>query len=112
MPYRETPARSIPWVWDRVGHGAGQRELCVWVLMPVVLCRGSQAAVGAPGRHRRLEQELRELQAAEWQLDELIQTCSAQLRLLTEDPANQQYPLCRMGWGWRGGDPAGSRHGS
>lgn len=58
---------------------------------------GSQAAVGAPGRHRRLEQELRELQAAERQLDELIQTCSAQLRLLTEDPANQHaaYVTCQ-----------------
>ncbi|XP_061231385.1 transcription factor E2F1 [Neopsephotus bourkii] len=58
---------------------------------------GSQAAVGAPGRHRRLEQELRELQAAERQLDELIQTCSVQLRLLTEDPANQHaaYVTCQ-----------------
>ncbi|KAM4650327.1 transcription factor E2F1 [Amazona ochrocephala] len=58
---------------------------------------GSQATVGAPGRHRRLEQELRELQAAERQLDELIQTCSAQLRLLTEDPANQHaaYVTCQ-----------------
>uniref|UniRef100_A0A8B9G8H0 E2F/DP family winged-helix DNA-binding domain-containing protein n=1 Tax=Amazona collaria TaxID=241587 RepID=A0A8B9G8H0_9PSIT len=58
---------------------------------------GNQAAVGAPGRHRRLEQELRELQAAERQLDELIQTCSAQLRLLTEDPANQHaaYVTCQ-----------------
>ncbi|XP_005147642.2 transcription factor E2F1 [Melopsittacus undulatus] len=58
---------------------------------------GTQATVGAPGRHRRLEQELRELQAAERQLDELIQTCSAQLRLLTEDPANQHaaYVTCQ-----------------
>ncbi|NXG60503.1 E2F1 factor, partial [Hemiprocne comata] len=54
---------------------------------------GSQATVGAPGRHRLLEKELRELQAAERQLDDLIQTCTVQLRLLTEDPANQQYPL-------------------
>ncbi|NXM23418.1 E2F1 factor, partial [Oxyruncus cristatus] len=54
---------------------------------------GSQATVGAPGRHRLLEKELRELQAAERQLDELIQMCTVQLRLLTEDPANQQYPL-------------------
>ncbi|NWX31927.1 E2F1 factor, partial [Notiomystis cincta] len=60
---------------------------------------GSQATVGAPGRHRLLEKELRELQAAERQLDDLIQMCTVQLRLLTEDPANQQYPLL-MGRGW------------
>ncbi|NWU69525.1 E2F1 factor, partial [Pterocles burchelli] len=53
---------------------------------------GSKATVGAPGRHRLLEKELRELQAAERQLDDLIQMCTVQLRLLTEDPANQQYP--------------------
>ncbi|XP_030318949.1 transcription factor E2F1 [Calypte anna] len=58
---------------------------------------GSQATVGAPGRHRLLEKELRELQAAERQLDELIQTCTLQLRLLTEDPANQHaaYVTCQ-----------------
>ncbi|NXV49941.1 E2F1 factor, partial [Uria aalge] len=63
---------------------------------------GNQATVGAPGRHRLLEKELRELQAAERQLDDLIQTCTVQLRLLTEDPANQQYPLVRGrdGAGW------------
>ncbi|NXY90244.1 E2F1 factor, partial [Alcedo cyanopectus] len=60
---------------------------------------GNQASVGASGRHRLLEKELRELQAAEWQLDDLIQMCTVQLRLLTEDPANQQYPLM---WGWDG----------
>ncbi|NWZ56255.1 E2F1 factor, partial [Haliaeetus albicilla] len=63
---------------------------------------GNQATVGAPGQHRLLEKELRELQAAERQLDNLIQTCTVQLRLLTEDPANQQYPLVQ-GWdgaGW------------
>ncbi|NXW57334.1 E2F1 factor, partial [Eurystomus gularis] len=53
---------------------------------------GNQAMVGAPGRHWLLEKELRELQAAEQQLDDLIQTCTVQLRLLTEDPGNQQYP--------------------
>ncbi|NXQ11771.1 E2F1 factor, partial [Peucedramus taeniatus] len=62
---------------------------------------GSQASVGAPGRHRLLEKELRELQAAERQLDDLIQMCTVQLRLLTEDPANQQYPLV-VGRGWLG----------
>ncbi|NWQ83722.1 E2F1 factor, partial [Columbina picui] len=55
---------------------------------------GNQATVGAPGRHRLLDKELRELQAAERQLDDLIQMCMVQLRLLTEDPANQQYPSC------------------
>ncbi|NXW01307.1 E2F1 factor, partial [Fregetta grallaria] len=63
---------------------------------------GSQATAGAPSRHRLLEKELRELQAAERQLDDLIQTCTVQLRLLTEDPANQQYPSLwgRDGAGW------------
>ncbi|XP_054074069.1 transcription factor E2F1, partial [Rissa tridactyla] len=58
---------------------------------------GNQATVGAPGRHRLLEKELRELQAAERQLDDLIQTCTVQLRLLTEDPANQHaaYVTCQ-----------------
>lgn len=73
--------------------------------MAAVLLRGNQATVGAPGRHRLLEKELWELQAAERQLDDLIQTCTVQLRLLTEDPANQQYPLVqgRDGAGWGGG---------
>ncbi|NXS24650.1 E2F1 factor, partial [Mystacornis crossleyi] len=60
---------------------------------------GSQATVGAPSQHRLLEKELWELQAAERQLDDLIQMCTVQLRLLTEDPANQQYPLV-LGWVW------------
>ncbi|NXS98457.1 E2F1 factor, partial [Jacana jacana] len=60
---------------------------------------GNQATVGAPGRHRLLEKELRELQAAERQLDDLIQMCTVQLRLLTEDPDNQQYPLVQ-GWAY------------
>ncbi|NXL59570.1 E2F1 factor, partial [Chordeiles acutipennis] len=64
---------------------------------------GNQATVGAPGRHRLLEKELRELQAAERQLDDLIQTCTVQLRLLTEDPANQQYPSAQ-GWDGAGWD--------
>ncbi|NXG70424.1 E2F1 factor, partial [Baryphthengus martii] len=54
---------------------------------------GNQASVGASVRHRLLEKELWELQVAERQLDDLIQMCTVQLRLLTEDPANQQYPL-------------------
>ncbi|NWQ87827.1 E2F1 factor, partial [Burhinus bistriatus] len=70
---------------------------------------GSQATVGAPGRHRLLEKELRELQAAERQLDDLIQTCTVQLRLLTEDPANQQYPLV-LGWDGAGGGGAGGAY--
>ncbi|XP_010192767.1 PREDICTED: transcription factor E2F1, partial [Mesitornis unicolor] len=57
---------------------------------------GSQATVGAPSRHPR-GAELGELQAAERQLDDLIQTCMVQLRLLTEDPANQHaaYVTCQ-----------------
>ena len=75
-------------MWSRGSRG-------LWLLTAAVLARGSQASVGAPGRHRLLEKELRELQAAERQLDDLIQTCTVQLRLLTEDPANQQYPSVR-----------------
>lgn len=85
-------------VWGRGSCG-------VRLLMAAMLPRGSQATVGAPGRQRLLEKELRELQAAERQLDDLIQMCTVQLRLLTEDPANQQYPLVwgRDGAGWVGG---------
>ncbi|XP_009471615.1 PREDICTED: transcription factor E2F1 [Nipponia nippon] len=52
---------------------------------------------GLGSRRRLLEKELRELQAAERQLDDLIQTCTVQLRLLTEDPANQHtaYVTCQ-----------------
>lgn len=82
--------------------GVGCGLAWVGLLMDTVLPRGSQATVGAPGRHRLLEKELRELQAAERQLDDLIQMCTVQLRLLTEDPANQQYPLV-LGWGCLGG---------
>ncbi|XP_025898275.1 transcription factor E2F1 [Nothoprocta perdicaria] len=58
---------------------------------------GSQAAVGPSSQHRVLEKELRDLQAAERQLDDLIQTCTVQLRLLTEDPGNQHaaYVTCQ-----------------
>ena len=87
----------------------GRRSDGVWLLMATVLPRGSQATVGAPGRHRLLEKELRELQAAERQLDDLIQTCTVQLRLLTEDPANQQYPLV---WGWDGAGWGGTTRSS
>ncbi|KFP95897.1 Transcription factor E2F1, partial [Leptosomus discolor] len=64
-----------------------------WLLAPDGRGAPQGQSVGPPGRHRLLEKELRELQAAERQLDDLIQTCTVQLRLLTEDPANQQYPL-------------------
>ncbi|XP_035168624.1 transcription factor E2F1, partial [Oxyura jamaicensis] len=58
---------------------------------------GSQATAGASSQQRLLEKELREMQAAERQLDDLIQTCTVQLRLLTEDPANQHaaYVTCQ-----------------
>lgn len=84
------------------GCGMGHRKLWGLAADGHGAPRGSQATVGAPGRHRLLEKELRELQAAERQLDDLIQMCTVQLRLLTEDPANQQYPLV-VGRGWLGG---------
>uniref|UniRef100_A0A8C9UCR9 E2F transcription factor 1 n=1 Tax=Serinus canaria TaxID=9135 RepID=A0A8C9UCR9_SERCA len=93
----QTPCRA-----GSLAVGWGTGSCGGWLLMDTVLPRGSQAAVGAPGRHRLLEKELRELQAAERQLDDLIQMCTVQLRLLTEDPANQQYPLV-LGRGWPGG---------
>lgn len=88
--------------WDVAWPGWGRGSCGGCLLMDTVLPRGSQATVGAPSQHRLLEKELRELQAAERQLDDLIQMCTVQLRLLTEDPANQQYPLV-LGWGWLGG---------
>ncbi|KAI6074137.1 Transcription factor E2F1 [Aix galericulata] len=54
---------------------------------------GSQAAVGASSQHRLLEKELRELQAAERQLDDLIQTCT-DLRSIV-DPSEQMVMVIK-----------------
>uniref|UniRef100_A0A8C8SFX6 E2F transcription factor 1 n=1 Tax=Pelusios castaneus TaxID=367368 RepID=A0A8C8SFX6_9SAUR len=53
---------------------------------------GSQSAVGSTSKYQVLEKEIHDLQVAERQLDDLLQMCTVQLKLLTEDPENQQYP--------------------
>lgn len=103
---RKADSLGPGWGWCMGTVTAWGRGSCgIWLLMAAVLPRGNQATVGAPGQHRLLDKELRELQVAERQLDDLIQMCTVQLRLLTEDPANQQYPLVwgRGGAGWVGG---------
>ena len=37
-----------------------------------------------------------ELSQEEKKLDELIQSCTLDLKLLTEDSENQRYPLCHL----------------
>ncbi|XP_019395259.1 PREDICTED: transcription factor E2F1 [Crocodylus porosus] len=58
---------------------------------------GSQLTVGTSSQHQVLEKEVQDLQAAERHLDDLIQTCTIQLKLLTEDPENQHsaYVTCQ-----------------
>ncbi|XP_029773800.1 transcription factor E2F1 [Suricata suricatta] len=58
---------------------------------------GSHAAVGIGGRLEGLSQDLRQLQESERQLDHLIQICTAQLRLLSEDSDSQRlaYVTCQ-----------------
>uniref|UniRef100_K7GAJ4 E2F transcription factor 1 n=1 Tax=Pelodiscus sinensis TaxID=13735 RepID=K7GAJ4_PELSI len=53
---------------------------------------GGRSAVGHTSKYQGLEKEIHDLQVAEQQLDDLIQMCTVQLKLLTEDPENQQYP--------------------
>uniref|UniRef100_A0A8C0JCM8 E2F transcription factor 1 n=1 Tax=Chelonoidis abingdonii TaxID=106734 RepID=A0A8C0JCM8_CHEAB len=52
----------------------------------------SAAREGKELKYQLLEKEIRDLQVAEQQLDDLLQMCTVQLKLLTEDPENQQYP--------------------
>ena len=54
--------------------------------------RGSHAAVGIGGRLEGLTQDLQQLQESERQLDHLIQICTTQLHLLSEDADSQRYP--------------------
>uniref|UniRef100_A0A670KB34 E2F transcription factor 1 n=1 Tax=Podarcis muralis TaxID=64176 RepID=A0A670KB34_PODMU len=53
---------------------------------------GSRTAVGSASKSQGLVKELQDLQAAEQQLDSLIQMCTTQFKHLTEDPENKQYP--------------------
>lgn len=42
-----------------------------------------------------LTKEVTELTQEEKKLDELIQSCTLDLKLLTEDSENQRYPFCQ-----------------
>lgn len=46
-----------------------------------------------------LSKEVTELSQEEKKLDELIQSCTLDLKLLTEDSENQRYPLCTCSLG-------------
>ncbi|KAH0619051.1 hypothetical protein JD844_018668 [Phrynosoma platyrhinos] len=61
---------------------------------------GSKSAVGGPSNCQGLMKELQDLRAAEQQLDTLIQMCTTQFKLLTEDLENQQYPLGKWNKDW------------
>ncbi|XP_063001144.1 transcription factor E2F1 [Elgaria multicarinata webbii] len=58
---------------------------------------GSRSAVGCASKSQGLVKELHDLQAAEQQLDNLIQMCTTQFKLLTEDPENKHsaYVTCQ-----------------
>ncbi|XP_044303520.1 transcription factor E2F1 isoform X3 [Varanus komodoensis] len=58
---------------------------------------GSRSAVGGTSKNQGLVKELQDLQAAEQQLDNLIQMCTTQFKLLTEDPENKHsaYVSCQ-----------------
>ncbi|XP_042319821.1 transcription factor E2F1 isoform X2 [Sceloporus undulatus] len=58
---------------------------------------GSRSAVGGPSNCQGLMKELQDLQAAEQQLDTLIQMCTTQFKLLTEDLENKHsaYVTCQ-----------------
>lgn len=58
---------------------------------------GGRSAVGHTSKYQGLEKEIHDLQVAEQQLDDLIQMCTVQLKLLTEDPENQHsaYVTCQ-----------------
>ncbi|KAK1339753.1 hypothetical protein QTO34_018309 [Cnephaeus nilssonii] len=48
-----------------------------------------------------LSKEVTELSQEEKKLDELIQSCTLDLKLLTEDSENQRYPLCQLAISWK-----------
>ncbi|XP_060628327.2 transcription factor E2F1 [Anolis sagrei] len=58
---------------------------------------GSRSTVGGPSNCQGLMKELQDLQAAEQQLDTLIQMCTTQFKLLTEDLENKHsaYVTCQ-----------------
>lgn len=63
------------------------------------LCLGSRGCSlsedgGMLAQCQGLSKEVTELSQEEKKLDELIQSCTLDLKLLTEDSENQRYPLC------------------
>ncbi|KFR15988.1 Transcription factor E2F3, partial [Opisthocomus hoazin] len=50
---------------------------------------------GMLAQRQGLTKEVTELTQEEKKLDELIQSCTLDLKLLTEDSENQRYPFCR-----------------
>lgn len=55
---------------------------------------GNRIDGASVARFQELQSEVSELTDAEDKLDELINKCSLQLRLLTEDSENKIYPSC------------------
>ncbi|KAL0157587.1 hypothetical protein M9458_045663, partial [Cirrhinus mrigala] len=56
---------------------------------------GNRIDGASVARFQALQREVSELTDAEEKLDELINKCSLQLRLLTEDTHNKKYPSIR-----------------
>ncbi|KAL7985484.1 hypothetical protein Chor_004054 [Crotalus horridus] len=60
---------------------------------------GNRSAVGGTNKNQALMKELQDLQAAEQHLDSLIQMCTTQFKILTEEPENKAYPSLQDEWG-------------
>ncbi|KAM3841632.1 transcription factor E2F1 [Vipera latastei] len=58
---------------------------------------GNRSTVGGTNKNQALMKELQDLQAAEQHLDSLIQMCTTQFRILTEEPENKAsaYVTCQ-----------------
>ncbi|RVE70165.1 hypothetical protein OJAV_G00061690 [Oryzias javanicus] len=54
---------------------------------------GNRIDASMVSRHKELQREVCDLTEAEEQLDQLIDQCNLQLRLLTEEPQSKKYPL-------------------
>ncbi|XDV46514.1 hypothetical protein PO909_014400 [Leuciscus waleckii] len=61
---------------------------------------GNRIDGASVARFQELQREVSELTEAEEKLDELINKCSLQLRLLTEDTHNKKYPSCEVKLGY------------
>ncbi|KAK0144228.1 Transcription factor E2F1 [Merluccius polli] len=54
---------------------------------------GNRIDGASVSRHKELQRDVRHLVEAEEELDQLVTKCNLQLKLLTEDPLNNKYPL-------------------